>query len=378
MSEWERMRYLAEPGEPALPPQLSQYADKSTEEVLGELNRLPLFMNELDPANGDEGANTQLEALKALAYEGEPHEVAGNFKNQGNDCFKAKRYQDAIDYYKRALDVGCEDPVLNSSLHANTAACNLALKNYRRCINDCKECLKYDSKNIKALYRSAQAYFLIQHLDEAEAVLSYGLSLEPDNPSLVSLQEQITTKRVRQRELALKKEKELKEKQLVAETLQRALTLRGILMLNYAEPLEHMKETTIKLEDAHDVESQLIFSVLVLYPTTTEFDLVDQISELTTPKQIMEMVTNRDPEYYKDPQHQEFTTKKLEAYMETESGGVVKVGKNVDLSKVLMTPSPKIPMFDNYLKLYLVPKSAAPDWLQKWDKDVQLKRRIKK
>ena len=109
ISEWEKRRYIPKPGEPELPPQLRESANKSVDEVVKELNRLPFFMTELDDTDGEGGENTELEALKTLAYDGEPNEIATNFKNQGNDHFKAKNYKTAIDFYNKGLEIELND-----------------------------------------------------------------------------------------------------------------------------------------------------------------------------------------------------------------------------------------------------------------------------
>ena len=57
VSEWERRRYVPKAGEPALPPQLAEYSNKTTDEVIEELNRLPFFMTKLDESDGDGGEN---------------------------------------------------------------------------------------------------------------------------------------------------------------------------------------------------------------------------------------------------------------------------------------------------------------------------------
>ena len=41
--------------------------------------------------------------------------------------------------------------------------------------------------------------------------------------------------------------------------------------------------------------------------------------------------------------------------METESGGLIKVGKKIEVNNALMNEKPKAPLFDNALRLY-VPK----------------------
>ncbi|KAG0269327.1 hypothetical protein DFQ27_004011, partial [Actinomortierella ambigua] len=89
-----------------------------------DMSQVPLFMQNLTAEALD---NPLIQALQELAYDGTPEEVAENFKNQGNECFKQgkKFYKDAIDYYTKALDVQCSDDKLNETLYVNRAACNL-------------------------------------------------------------------------------------------------------------------------------------------------------------------------------------------------------------------------------------------------------------
>lgn len=60
---------------PELPPAIAGVKNVTTEEFLKAMNKMPLFMTELDEKGVDGEENLELEALKALAYEGEPHEV---------------------------------------------------------------------------------------------------------------------------------------------------------------------------------------------------------------------------------------------------------------------------------------------------------------
>lgn len=64
---------------------------------------MPLFMTELDETDGDGGENLALEALKAMAYEGTRAEIAENFRQQGNDCARAKQWTDAKEFYDKAI-----------------------------------------------------------------------------------------------------------------------------------------------------------------------------------------------------------------------------------------------------------------------------------
>ena len=55
-------------------------------------------------------------------------EIASNFKSQGNDYFKGKRYREAAGFYTQALDAQPEDKTLREALLLNRAACNLELR----------------------------------------------------------------------------------------------------------------------------------------------------------------------------------------------------------------------------------------------------------
>ncbi|KAK9389837.1 hypothetical protein V1515DRAFT_591992 [Lipomyces mesembrius] len=210
-----------------------KYASEDTPSLMKDLNRLPLFMTEVDTTDGEGGSNLALEALQALAYEGTPFEIASNFKTQGNDCFKIKQYRDAAEYYGKAIalmtekdqrkvesggsnsaDIAekekiaetfdAEEPStriqvisdnyrakadkeaeklkeLVTTCYLNRAACNLELKNYRRVINDCAEVLKLQPPNAKAYYRSARACLAIDKIREAQEFVELGLGLEPQS-----------------------------------------------------------------------------------------------------------------------------------------------------------------------------------------------------
>lgn len=64
---------------------------------------MPLFMTDLDETDGEGGENVLLEAMKALAYEGTRAEIAENFRQQGNECARAKQWTDAKEFYDKAI-----------------------------------------------------------------------------------------------------------------------------------------------------------------------------------------------------------------------------------------------------------------------------------
>lgn len=370
-------KYVPGPNDPVLPPQLNEFKDKSADEIFEELNRMPFFMTHLDETDGEGGNNENLEALKALAYEGEPHEIAENFKNQGNELFKAKRFFDARAIYNKGIDVKCDDKKINELLHSNRAACQLELKNYRKCVEDCKVALSYNPKNIKCYFRMAKAFLYVSRFDEAKEAISFGQKFDPENASLKNLYIEIEKKvqylqKRKDEEQRIKNEKE--GKKLI---LENAINLRHIKMIKTSSPADLLKEAKMRLEDPIDFESQFIFPALVMYPTIDEFDFVAEISELTTVGELIELIMDRPPEWFEMDAHKNFQTKnKIIAYMETVAGGLVKVGKKNSFHEIFKMEAPKVPMFDNALKIFLVPKVDSEEWVSKWDKVKAIERRV--
>ncbi|OBA25441.1 TPR-like protein [Hanseniaspora valbyensis NRRL Y-1626] len=372
-------RYVPKPGEPALPPQLAEFQNKTPEEVLAELNRMPFFMNSL-PGDGNDDSDINfdaLEALKAMNYEGDPTEMLTNFKNQGNEQFKLRNYKDARKFYEDGLQIDAEayDPEKD-----NKAACELELKNYRKCINDCKKSLKIDSKNAKAYYRMGKAFFLLKKYDEANGSISFGLLIDKDNKSLLQLLKSVNTK---EEEILADEMKKLaieKEKQRKIDLLEACLDIRMIENINSKEKNEFFELSKIHLEEKDVVDSQLIMPCLVLYPTIDELDFVAEVGELSTGQDIIDQLTQRPQEFYlENPQYMcldpNNNGKKLHIYMETKEGGLVKINKKWTINQIFQNETPKIPMLDHSLRIYLAPKDDT-EWIKKWDKNECLEKRV--
>ncbi|CAD6581400.1 MAG: hypothetical protein CYPHOPRED_001564 [Cyphobasidiales sp. Tagirdzhanova-0007] len=160
---------------------------QSLDEKARLLGNLPLFMRELPKGELDEDAALQMQALQSLLYDGDAEERARNFKSQGNDNFRAKRYKEAVAFYTQGLgDLAPElQEETKRTLWCNRAACNLELGNYRACIRDCASVLTPSEKpvldedqaahrttNLKALFRCAKALIAIERLDDARDALA--------------------------------------------------------------------------------------------------------------------------------------------------------------------------------------------------------------
>ena len=106
--------------------------------------------------------------------------VSDLLRARGNQSFKSKKYQDAIENYSQALNVLPPLPppseisnyittITESLVFAlvNRAFCHLKLSNYKQCIKDCSRVLHWDHLCEKALFRRAKAFEAIGECSKA-------------------------------------------------------------------------------------------------------------------------------------------------------------------------------------------------------------------
>ncbi|EPE33663.1 TPR-like protein [Glarea lozoyensis ATCC 20868] len=357
---------------PQVPPGMAAMRNKSTTEILAELNKSPLFMTELE-------ANDDLEALKALAYEGTPAEVAGGFKERGNECFQVKGWGDAKEFYTKGIqvlllevrkrqtgkgeetdsaEVKKEVGILEASL-VNRAACHLELKNYRQCVLDCGSALKINGRNVKAYYRSAKALLALGKIEEADDACAKGLSVDEGNVALKGVAREIIKKN---EEITRRKKIEAEREQktrLELVTLRAALKARGIKTRKTAQPPE-MEDAKIQLTpDPTDPTSTISFPTILLYPLHLESDFIKAFNELEPISHHLSYIL---PLPW-DLKH-EYTPANVECYIETTTGGLLKVGKKATLLKVLTAEN--VEVVDEVVKIFVVPKAKAPAWIQEF------------
>ncbi|KAJ4409726.1 HSP70/90 co-chaperone [Neurospora sp. IMI 360204] len=405
----------------------------TVQETFEEMNKHPLFMTSLP---SDEG-NEELAALQALAYEGTPLENAQNFKEQGNECFKAKQWKDAKEFYGKGIqvlvkadrerrdpafkakveeekrkredeahkaraegdakakmeadleNVKAEMPIaeaaegkeegkkedelseeetikqesaLLETLYCNRAACHLSLANYRSCTLDCAAALRLNPSNLKALYRSGRALLSVSKIAEADDACARGLEIDPDNAALKQLardliakNEEITRKQ-RAEEARLEKERRKK-------TLKKAaLEARGIKIRTTDDPPE-MEDACIKLvPDPLDPQSELSFPLMLLYPLKLESDFIKEFRETESVGQHLEYIL---PDMPWDEEGEYDRPDKVECYMESVSGGLIRVAQNASLLRVLS--SGKTEVVDELVRVFVVPKGEkAEGWIREW------------
>ncbi|MBA0570504.1 hypothetical protein Golob_004155, partial [Gossypium lobatum] len=135
-------------------------------------------------------------------------EAAGKKKEEGNALFKAGKYERALKRYEKAFrfieyDSSFSDEekqqakLLKVTCNLNNAACKLKLKDYKKAKKLCTEVLELDDRNVKALYRRAQAYMELVDFDLAEADIKKALEIDPDNRD-VKLEYRVLKEKIRQ------------------------------------------------------------------------------------------------------------------------------------------------------------------------------------
>ncbi|XVF28972.1 hypothetical protein REPUB_Repub15cG0079500 [Reevesia pubescens] len=135
-------------------------------------------------------------------------EAAGKKKEEGNALFKAGKYERASKRYEKAVrfvenDSSFSDEekqqtkLLKVTCKLNNAACKLKLKDYKQAEKLCTKVLELDDRNVKALYRRAQAYIQLVDLDLAEVDIKKALEFDPNNRD-VKLEYRVLKEKIRE------------------------------------------------------------------------------------------------------------------------------------------------------------------------------------
>ena len=372
---------------PALPPQKME-EKQSVDDLVRDLKRSPFFMTSLEDA--DDGENPELDAIRALIYEGSRAEIASNFREQGNEEARVKRWKEAKDFYTKGLaalkvERKTEDPVgegeddkeavVKELLLTNRALCQLEIRtyfhgsprqvhttfitfieNYRSCTLDCMAALAINARNVKAHYRMANALFSLNKLSEAESACNAGLLVDPSNVPLDTLSHKIKSKQKLQDEKDKRMCQEEENKGKVEAMVTIALKARQITTRNTGQPPE-MKEAAIMLTpDPLSPTSTLVFPVVVLYPLHLQSDFIKSFGEQETLQAHLEYLLPLPWDKLG-----EYKAKTSEAYLETVEGGLIKWGKKVELLKVLS--GSKVEIVDGLVKVNILPKNRASEWI---------------
>ncbi|KAK3587971.1 hypothetical protein CHS0354_014488 [Potamilus streckersoni] len=100
-----------------------------------------------------------------------------DLKAEGNDYVKEGKFRDAIKCYTECIGLSPYESVS----FTNRALCYLRINEPSSAEKDCDQALNLDSKNIKALFRRAQAKKMLQRYKESLKDLKHLLKIDPQN-----------------------------------------------------------------------------------------------------------------------------------------------------------------------------------------------------
>lgn len=102
-----------------------------------------------------------------------------DLKEKGNEAFRSKKYDKAIDFYTQAIQAKNDEP----AAYSNRAMCHIHLGNFYEAKEDCDRAIKYDPKFVKAYYRRATALSRLFRYRLAKRDFRIVLDLDPSNSS---------------------------------------------------------------------------------------------------------------------------------------------------------------------------------------------------
>ncbi|KAK2467691.1 hypothetical protein APHAL10511_000285 [Amanita phalloides] len=114
---------------------------------------------------------------------------AEHIKEEGNVAFKAKRYEEAIDLYTKAIGLNPLEP----AFHTNRAASYMALKRFRSALEDCQHAaaLQANCPSSKTLLRLARCQLALGSTTPATTTIGTVLAMEPSNIHAVQLRDKV-------------------------------------------------------------------------------------------------------------------------------------------------------------------------------------------
>ncbi|KAK7470989.1 ribosomal protein S7A, variant 2 [Stygiomarasmius scandens] len=301
-------------------------------------------------------------------------EVAQNFKEQGNDYFKGKRWREALGFYTQGIDAKPTDSALQEALLCNRAACNLELQNYGSVLRDCSKAIELNPKSSKAYYRSALALVALERFDEAINCCLCCLQFDPKNKSVETVLlkaeklQREKDKKEQQKQERIRKENEAKMR------LDKAFQERNIIALPNPKGSQNPYSPHFDPEDP--TQSSLIIPVFFLYPQYATSDVIPEFVEdtpFTAHLEIMFPPNAAPPEW--DAKH-EYMNGNLVIYAMTKRKRLLKVGKKMSLRDVCNAakakegePKDGLELKDGCLTFVVLPKGdVEKKWVEEFKK----------
>ena len=327
--------------------------------------------------------NSALDALTALAEEETtPEQRAECHKLEGNEVFghavkcphqdrKRQLFNEAYEYYTKALAERSPDDKAVSIYYSNRATVNFHLKNFGKAISDCRWALNKDGTNVKAAYR---AVLSAKTIGKHDLLIKYA-SIALGMPNLPEEQRGPVEAYLRAAKLSLQIEQESaraeqarlaeieQRRRAVMQTKHEALAQRGLTLgrLRWkgedARLIAHTKDAPV-LDEA----GTLFWPVLFVYDEYGQTDFIESFCELDSFAEHLEMMFPHAGVVPWD-EHGQYIHSNLEIFLDTADENRLhrnyeKIDPQLSLLQALQKyhhhfPIPGLPVF------YILPKMST-------------------
>ncbi|KAI6191293.1 RING-type E3 ubiquitin transferase [Aphelenchoides bicaudatus] len=159
---------------------------------------------------------------------------AAEFKEAGNRCFGEHKYEEAINWYSKALELKA-DP----AYYTNRSLCYIKLKDYTKAAADCRTAIELDSRNVKANFFLGKILFYQNQFDESLVMLTR--AQDSVSSQKLNYGDEITAfiRQVRKERFRIEEDKrisqEIELQSYLNELIDRDITQRVDQLLNKAE-----------------------------------------------------------------------------------------------------------------------------------------------
>jgi hypothetical protein len=217
---------------------------------------------------------------------------------------------------------------------------------------------------VKAHYRSANALLALDKVHEALDVCYRGLKIDETNTSLKALLKRIQERAEVMERADRKRRAEQQRKEQEKQMLQSVLATRKVKVRGTPKPPD-LEDAEIRLSpDPLSERSLLEFPVMLLYPTHGQTDFIKAFAEKDWLSHHLSYILPLPWD-----EKSEYTMKSIDCYMDTISGGLMKVGKKLALLDILSNG--KTEVVDGLVRIYVVPQARAAGWIEEVKKGKQ-------
>lgn len=231
-----------------------------------------------------------------------------------------------------------EDNELKSTLYQNRAAAHYYIKNYRSSLSDCVFARKYNSKNLKPIYKGAECSFELKNFDDCIKWCDMGLMIVSNDTRLRNLRSKADSeKKTYEKEKRKKERIEHKKNQTFQEIWNLIKQKQILVQENEKEFFELLESPTNPQQKSVNINSEknseLIWPVIFLYPEVGQTDFIEAFNENSTFCEHLNIMFSQSPDW--DSQ-KIYTNSSIQIYYENrKKGKLMKIDNEMKLIDAL-------------------------------------------